>query len=204
MELLDDRLTMYRCILGPVIGGAFSDSSASWRWSFYINLVLFAVCSPIYIFGIRSLQLGPAVSFAEKLRKIDWLGAFFNIAIYVTFVMALTFAGASWTWDSVGTILCLVLCGICLVGFVITQRLSTLTTHNLRIFPGDFLKRRSFLLMYVSMSAATTTLAIPIYYIPIYFNFVHGDSSLDAAVRLLPLICVMVRGTAQYFQILHD
>jgi len=29
-------------ILGPVIGGAFSDSSAKWRWAFYINLPLAA------------------------------------------------------------------------------------------------------------------------------------------------------------------
>lgn len=26
------------CILGPVIGGAFSTSNATWRWAFYINL----------------------------------------------------------------------------------------------------------------------------------------------------------------------
>jgi MFS family permease len=29
-------------IVGPAIGGAFSDSSASWRWAFYINLPLAA------------------------------------------------------------------------------------------------------------------------------------------------------------------
>ena len=26
-------------VLGPVVGGAFTDSSAGWRWGFYINLV---------------------------------------------------------------------------------------------------------------------------------------------------------------------
>jgi Major Facilitator Superfamily len=31
-----------------------------------------------------------------------------------------------------------------------------------------------------------------VYYIPLYFNFVHGDSSVDAAVRLLPFICVTI------------
>ena len=30
-------------VLGPVIGGVFTDSAATWRWAFYINLVLAAV-----------------------------------------------------------------------------------------------------------------------------------------------------------------
>jgi MFS family permease len=25
-------------VLGPIIGGAFTDGSAGWRWAFYINL----------------------------------------------------------------------------------------------------------------------------------------------------------------------
>ena len=35
-------------------------------------------------------------------------------------------------------------------------------------------------------------LFIPIYYIPLYFSFAKGDSSIDAAVRLLPFICVTI------------
>jgi hypothetical protein len=35
-------------------------------------------------------------------------------------------------------------------------------------------------------------LQIPTYYIPLYFQFVRGDSALTAAVRLLPFICLMV------------
>lgn len=33
-------------ILGPVVGGTFSTSSATWRWSFYINLyVVYSYCN---------------------------------------------------------------------------------------------------------------------------------------------------------------
>lgn len=32
----------------------------------------------------------------------------------------------------------------------------------------------------------------PIYFMPIYFQFVHGDSPIDAAVRLLPIIFTFV------------
>jgi Na+/melibiose symporter-like transporter len=31
-----------------------------------------------------------------------------------------------------------------------------------------------------------------VYYIPLYFNFVHNDSNIDAAIRLLPFICVTI------------
>lgn len=33
---------------------------------------------------------------------------------------------------------------------------------------------------------------VPTYYIPLYFQFVRGDSALTAAVRLLPFIILMV------------
>lgn len=35
-------------------------------------------------------------------------------------------------------------------------------------------------------------LQVPTFYIPLYFQFVRGDSPLTAAVRLLPFIAVMV------------
>ena len=37
-------------ILGPVIGGSFADSSATWRWAFYINLLFFAGMLPALLF----------------------------------------------------------------------------------------------------------------------------------------------------------
>src|ERR1051326_1799563 len=62
------------CILGPVVGGSFADSSATWRWAFYINLVLFGVCAPIYFFVIKSYMPQPNVSFGERVKRMDWLG----------------------------------------------------------------------------------------------------------------------------------
>jgi MFS family permease len=34
--------------LGPVIGGAFSGSSATWRWCFYLNRMYYPL--PVYSF----------------------------------------------------------------------------------------------------------------------------------------------------------
>ena len=42
-------------ILGPVVGGSFADSSATWRWGFYINLILFAFIGPVLVFLLPSI-----------------------------------------------------------------------------------------------------------------------------------------------------
>ncbi|KAH7114896.1 hypothetical protein EDB81DRAFT_920204 [Dactylonectria macrodidyma] len=47
-------------------------------------------------------------------------------------------------------------------------------------------------LLFICMASASTCVFVPTYYIPLYFQFVRGDAPLDAGVRLLPFICVMV------------
>ncbi|KAJ5302682.1 hypothetical protein N7476_009481 [Penicillium atrosanguineum] len=46
-------------ILGPVIGGGFSDSSAIWRRGFYINLIIGAITAPVYLFYLPAIHPAP-------------------------------------------------------------------------------------------------------------------------------------------------
>lgn len=183
------------CILGPVIGGGFSDSSATWRWSFYINLLIFALFSPVYLFILRPFQPQPDTPLIEKVKHIDWLGVVLNAAVYVTFVMVFTFGGAIWAWNDGRTIALFVVFGVILILFVLQQGTAFLTTKERRLFPVDFLKRRTMWLLYIATSANATGLFVPIYYIPLFFSFVHNDSGMMAAVRLLPFICILIFAT---------
>lgn len=61
--------------LGPIIGGAFADSPATWRWSFYINLRVRAVVAPIYLWLIETHDPRPEASIADRVKKLDLTGA---------------------------------------------------------------------------------------------------------------------------------
>ncbi|KAF3063020.1 hypothetical protein N5P37_011349 [Trichoderma harzianum] len=179
-------------ILGPIIGGAFAESSATWRWAFYINLVIFAVTCPVYIFAIPSLDPQPTLKLFQRLAAVDWLGTVLNAAIYAVWVLALTFGGAEWAWDDGRTIACFVTCGVLIILFGLQQRFKVFTTKAQRIFPAGFLESRSLVLQHFATACTTTTIFAPVYYIPLFFQFTRDDGAISAAVRLLPFICVTI------------
>jgi hypothetical protein len=141
---------------------------------------------------LKSFQPDPETPRFQKFKSLDWAGIVLNIGIYVSFVMAFTFGGTQWPWSSGRIIALIVVFGVLLITFAIQQTFCIFTTPELRIFPVDFLRSRDLILQFVSMSAAVTTLFVFIYYIPLFFAFTRGDSAIDAAIRLLPFICITI------------
>jgi MFS family permease len=179
-------------ILGPVVGGGFSDSGATWRWAFYINLPLAGLLSPVYFFIMPANNPRKDLSFRQKLQEIDWVGAVLNGAVIVLFMVVISFGGSTYAWNSGSTIALFVVFGVCLITYILQQRFSLFTTPERRIFPVHFLKSRTMLLLYVATAAAAAANAVTLYYIPLFFQFTKGDSSLEAAVRLLPFMCIFI------------
>jgi MFS family permease len=167
--------------------------------AFYINLIIAAVMAPVMTLFIPRHQPRPKTSFLNKVREMDWLGILLIAAVYTTYVVALTFGGQQWPWSDGRFIAVITICGVLLLTFILTQYFTLFTTKDRRIFPGQFLRRKSLMLQFFSMSSACTTLFIGAYYIPLFFQFAHNDSALQAAVRLLPFImvtitCIMLNG----------
>ncbi|KAI1465185.1 MFS general substrate transporter [Daldinia caldariorum] len=179
-------------ILGPVVGGLLADSSATWRWAFYLNLVIFGVMSPIYLFLVPSVPRRPEMSFLEKVKLIDWLGILLNSAMYACFTIAFLFGGVEWAWSDGRTIALIVLAFVLLIAFVLTQKFAILTDKVNRLFPCGFLRDPQLVLMYVLMFTSGLTLFVAVYYIPFYYLFARGESGTQSAVRLLPYICFYV------------
>ncbi|OCK77225.1 MFS general substrate transporter [Lepidopterella palustris CBS 459.81] len=179
-------------ILGPVVGGAFSDSSAKWRWAFYINLPLAAVVSPLYFLNFPRYNPQPEHTALEKFKQIDWLGAFLNASTFVLFILILSFQGPIWRWAAPGSIVLWVLFGLSLISYGLQQTFSILTSPERRLFPIDFLARRTLLLMFFATSSAAAATSVTLYYVPLFFQFTKGDNALEACVRLLPFIVPFV------------
>jgi hypothetical protein len=160
--------------------------------AFYMNIVIFGTMSPIYIFVLPSFPLHTDRNFIQKLRALDWIGIVLTAAFYLCFVLAFTFGGSIWAWNDGRVIALIVLFVSFTLCFAISQRVALFTTKDDRIFPCDLLLNPQLVLLYVCMACGGAALFVSVYYIPLYFLFVHGDSGVQAAVRLLPFICVYV------------
>ncbi|KAK7984616.1 hypothetical protein PG989_012018 [Apiospora arundinis] len=191
-------------VLGPVIGGAFAVSSATWRWAFYINLCIGAIAAPGFLFYLPAIHPMQGVSIRGRLARIDWVGFVLGAGMWVTFLMAFTMAGGQWEWDSGSTIATFVVFGVLLIAYILQQYFAVFTSPERRLFPGHLLRDRTQVLLYIVTAAGTTTLFVVVYYIPIYFQFVNNDEALMAAVRLLPFVVIaiavnLVSGTFLHF-----
>lgn len=179
-------------ILGPVVGGGFSVSSATWRWGFYINLVIGALTAPIYLFCLPAIDPAPGKSFRERAGSLDYLGFVLSASMWAFFAMAFIFAGGTWAWSDGRSIAFVVLFAVLFVGYALQQYFCLFTTPDTRCFPGHLLRSRTQVLLYITTSCANAAMFFTTFYIPVYFQFTQNDDSLMAAVRLLPYLLVLI------------
>lgn len=179
-------------VLGPVIGGAFSVSGATWRWAFYINLVIGGATAPLYIFALPSIHPVTGVPVKRRIANLDFLGFLLNAGIWVSFTLATTMPGGQWAWNDGRTIAVWVVFGVLVVLYGLQQYFCVFTTPETRSYPVQLLRKRTQVLLYIATSANITSLFVVVYFIPVYFQFVHGDTAIMAAVRLLPFIVISV------------
>ncbi|KAG9984867.1 major facilitator superfamily transporter, partial [Aureobasidium melanogenum] len=177
-------------VLGPVVGGGFD--KVSWRWAFYLNLIIGGVFAPVYLFMLPSFDPQPkTVSFFGRAKNFDFVGAALSIASILCLVMAINFGNALYAWNSGQIISMFVLSFVLLVVFAVQQKFAWFTTKTERMFPAHLIKNKEANLLFICAACANTAGFLPIYYLPVYFQFSRGDDALEAAVRLLPLITIL-------------
>lgn len=128
----------------------------------------------------------------ERLEEIDFAGTILMLGAMVSGVFAINFGGVIYAWNS-GRIIGLFCCsGVLFILFGIQQGLTIFTTVERRIFAVQFLKRRTMILMFIATACGSSAIFVPIYFIPLYFQFVRNSSAIEAGVHLLPFVCILV------------
>ncbi|KAG8703167.1 hypothetical protein FRC09_004312 [Ceratobasidium sp. 395] len=162
--------------IGPPIGGAFAERS--WRWLFYINLPLAGIAIVLVLVFLRLNT--PKDSFKHKITRIDWIGNFLVIGSTASTIIALTWAGARYSWSSYQVLVPLI---VGLAGLAAAFAYEfTLAVEP--IIPRELLSNRTSLSGYLGTFFHGIVVTAIIYYLPVYFQASKGDSPIQSGVDL--------------------
>ncbi|KAJ1555247.1 hypothetical protein HK405_002899 [Cladochytrium tenue] len=172
-------------VLGPVIGGAFSDNGL-WRWCFYVNVPIGAIAVIVVIICLRFPS--PPGTIREKIHQIDTLGVITIAAAVVCFLTPLQLGGSTWAWNAPQTIALFVVSPF-LFGLFAFVELRVAKTPM--VSKTIFTNRSVPILLGVSFSLGAAFISA-IYYAGLYFQVDYGTSATMAGIRILPLVLGVV------------
>ncbi|RDA92472.1 hypothetical protein CP533_6460, partial [Ophiocordyceps camponoti-saundersi (nom. inval.)] len=170
-------------VVAPILGGAFAQGSASWRWIFYLNLPIAGLALLLLLFFLH-LRRPPSGSVREQLTSVDWGGFALLVPSVAAVVLALGWGSSRYAWSSWRVVLPLASGLSGLVCFFVYQASPWLRepTMPLRIFTN----RASALCLAVSF-LHSMLLFWACYFLPVYFQAVLEASPRRSAVMLFPI-----------------
>ncbi|KAF6808890.1 MFS aflatoxin efflux [Colletotrichum sojae] len=163
-------------VVGPLLGGAFTSSGATWRWCFYINLPLGGIVLLVLALVLkppaREDFAGAGMGFVQKLKQLDFAGT----AVFLPGM-----------WNNGRIIALLVLAFVLLASFVAVQILLPKTAT----IPPRIMRQRSVVFAAWAAFCVGAQMMIFTYYLPIWFQAIQGVSAVDSGIRTLPLVLSM-------------
>jgi MFS family permease len=193
--------------IGPVAGGYLTQ--ASWRWCFAINLPVGVVGIGVLFWLLRG-ELVPAqdvdevllgrgvqgttrkVRFFARLGTIDYGGQLLFLWGLGLLVLAFTWAGAEFPWDSTAVLVSLVVGGVMTVAWLVYEWAMVPGRLMARVFPmqkammpWELLMQRDIGLLFLINFAIGVAMYSVMYFMDLYFTLVQGHSASRAGVGLL-------------------
>ncbi|KAK4235818.1 major facilitator superfamily domain-containing protein [Achaetomium macrosporum] len=206
--------------IGPVAGGYLTQ--ASWRWCFAINLPVAVVGIGLVVVLLRKELLGPLPlervvadgealellarqrrrrrgdattktgRFLTRLGTIDFGGQLLFLWGFGLLVLAFTWGGGTYPWDSAAVLAPLVIGGVLAAAWFVYEWAMVPGRVMARVFPMQkammpwqlLMQRDIGLLLVVNFANGAAMFAV-MYFMDLYFTLVQGHEASKAGISLL-------------------
>lgn len=173
---------------GPFVGGLIV-VNLGWPWVFYLNVILSGVALVMFFFFLR-VKHRRGQSLWSRVKRIDFGGNAIFIGAVVAVLLALTWAGPVYQWNSVQIIIPLVTGLLGLLAFVAFEWTPRLAPEP--SFPRVIVSNRTSAAVLTMTLINSITMYGTFYFLPVYFQGVLSKSPLDSGIGLAPISAAVI------------
>src|SRR2546430_6656604 len=162
-------------IIGPTLGGWITDNWG-WRWVFYVNM-------PVGVIAILTAGFVMPKLVTRREHIIDYLGVVTLVAGTVPLLLAFSWAGTQYAWDSWQIISLFSFSVVMLIIFFLVEVRATEPIISPQLF-----KNSIFTVSTIAMFLVSAGMFGAILYLPLFVQGVLGNTATDSGLVLTPLM----------------
>ncbi|KAG7064423.1 major facilitator superfamily transporter [Colletotrichum scovillei] len=174
-------------MVGPLLGGVFT-GLVTWRWCFYINLPIAGFTLIVFLLFFHPRQQPQhKKTFLNKIFDLDLIGNVLLLGACVMLFLALQYITQGEPLSSTRIIGLLSGAGATAIVFAAWQWWK----QDGALFTPAIITQRTVAASCVAAFATYGALLIHIYFLPIWFQAVRGESALSSGVDMLPYVAAI-------------